>query len=181
MNICKIWMQLYQLDESKAKKNQPKSKTLFGCRENNRKTQGRKRERERTREEPREMWAMKESRSESERAPFGHIYLLNVLNSLSLKWAFIQYSVIVFQRFTTVDTKFNLFYPQLMKLLIKLFFLNIFYPFLLRGLKRKTKTKYFLIIFFNSYNNCRNKFLNFLIFTLQLYSSVKNWTFIYIF
>ena len=50
MNIYKIWMRLYQLGESKAKKNQPKSKTLFGCRENNKKTQGRKRERERERE-----------------------------------------------------------------------------------------------------------------------------------
>ena len=69
------------------------------------------------------MWAMKESRSESEseRAPFGNIYLLNVLNSLSLKWAFIQCSVIVFQRFTTVDKKINLFYPQLIKLLINRF------------------------------------------------------------
>ena len=38
-------MQVYQLGESEAKTNQPKSKTLFGCRENNRKTQGRKRER----------------------------------------------------------------------------------------------------------------------------------------
>ena len=124
-------MRLYQLGESEAKKNQPKSKTLFGCRENNRKTQGRKRERERERtyeelrtcEEPREMWAMKERRSESEseRAPFGDIYLLNVLNSLSLKWAFIQCSVIVFQRFTTVDKKINLFYPQLIKLLINRF------------------------------------------------------------
>ena len=67
------------------------------------------------------MWAMKESGSESERAPFGNIYLLNVLNSLSLKWAFIQCSVIVFQRFTTVDKKINLFYPQLIKLLINRF------------------------------------------------------------
>ena len=91
--------------------------------------EGRERERERTYEElrtceePREMWAMKESRSESEseRAPFGNIYLLNVLNSLSLKWAFIQCSVIVFQRFTTVDKKINLFYPQLIKLLINRF------------------------------------------------------------
>ena len=54
MNICKIWMQLYQLSESEAKRNQPKSKTLFGCRENNRKTQGRKREREREREREKE-------------------------------------------------------------------------------------------------------------------------------
>ena len=58
-------MRLYQLDESEAKKNQPKSKTLFGCRENNRKTQGRKRERKNL-EELREMWAMKKSGSESE-------------------------------------------------------------------------------------------------------------------
>ena len=64
----------------------------------------------------------KERERERERESlFGNIYLLNVLNSLSLKWAFIQYSVIDFQRFTTVDTKFNLFYPQLVKLLIKLF------------------------------------------------------------
>ena len=64
----------------------------------------------------------KEREQERERESlFGNIYLLNVLNSLSLKWAFIQYSVIDFQRFTTVDTKFNLFYPQLVKLLIKLF------------------------------------------------------------
>ena len=48
MNICKIWMRLYQLSEFEAKRNQPKSKTLFGCRENNIKTQGeRERERER--------------------------------------------------------------------------------------------------------------------------------------
>ena len=50
MNICKIWMRLYQLSEFEAKRNQPKSKTLFGCRENNIKTQGKKRERERERE-----------------------------------------------------------------------------------------------------------------------------------
>ena len=43
-------MRLHQLGESEAKKNQPKSKTLFGCQENNRKTQG-GRERERTCEE----------------------------------------------------------------------------------------------------------------------------------
>ena len=42
---------------------------------------------------PREMWAMKESGSESKRA------CLNVLNSVSLKWAFIQYSVLDFQCF----------------------------------------------------------------------------------
>ena len=39
-------MQLYQPSESEAKRNQPKSKTLFGCRENNIKTQGKKRERD---------------------------------------------------------------------------------------------------------------------------------------
>ena len=50
MNIYKIWMRLYQLGEFEAKKNQPKPKTLFGCQENNRKTQGMKRERERERE-----------------------------------------------------------------------------------------------------------------------------------
>ena len=43
-------MRLYQLSEFEAKRNQPKSKTLFGCRENNIKTQGKKRERERERE-----------------------------------------------------------------------------------------------------------------------------------
>ena len=48
-------MRLYQLSESEAKKNQPKSKTLFGCRENNIKTQGKKRERERERERC-ELW-----------------------------------------------------------------------------------------------------------------------------
>ena len=67
-------MRLYQLGEFEAKKNKPKSKILFGCWENNRKTQGRKREKEKEpvrRWEPvfrsREMWAMKESGSESER------------------------------------------------------------------------------------------------------------------
>ena len=70
---------------------------------------------------------------------------LNVLNSLRLKWAFIQYIVIVFQRFTTVDTKFKLFCPQLIKLLINL--LSLLTPLLLRCLKKKTKTKYFLILF----------------------------------
>ena len=50
-------MRLYQLSEFEAKRNQPKSKTLFGCRENNIKTQGKKRERERERERERcELW-----------------------------------------------------------------------------------------------------------------------------
>ena len=72
-------MRLYQLGESEAKKNQPKSKTLFGCRENNRKTQGRKRAERNVRYE-------KEREQERERESlFGNIYLLNVLNSLSLK------------------------------------------------------------------------------------------------
>ena len=65
-------MQLYQLGESEAKKNQPKSKTLFGCRENNRKTQGRKR-------------AERNVSYEKEREQERESYLLNVLNSLSLK------------------------------------------------------------------------------------------------
>ena len=40
-------MRLYQLGESEAKKNQPKSKTLFGCREIiEKQKEGRERERE---------------------------------------------------------------------------------------------------------------------------------------
>ena len=54
-------MQVYQLGESEAKTNQPKSKTLFGCRENNIKTQGKKRERERERERC-ELWKRAEAR-----------------------------------------------------------------------------------------------------------------------
>ena len=167
-------MQVYQLGESEAKTNQPKSKTLFGCRENNRKIQGRERERERERtceelrtcEEPRERYE-REWEQEWE-SPFWKIYLLNVLNSLSLKWTFIQYNVTVFQHFTTVDTKFILFYLQLIKLLIKLF--SLLTPFYYGAWRKKLKPN----TFFNSYNNCRNKFMNFLNFTLQLYSTVEN-------
>ena len=64
MNIYKTWMRLYQLGEFEAKKNQPKSKTLFGCQENNRKTLGRKRERERKREN---LWGAKNLRLGQER------------------------------------------------------------------------------------------------------------------
>ena len=43
---------MYQLGEFEANQNQPKSKMLFGCQENNKKTheEGRERERERERE-----------------------------------------------------------------------------------------------------------------------------------